>query len=1033
MNRKMALWAGCFVFFACFGVMLATGGNSVYASPVKITLSPSMVTNTSALGDPTLLVDEQTTAGDPAGGSGGNPTNGWHGGWNTADYPLTAYIDLGQYYDLTDIYLYDSTGTGSFTVSSGSPGSWTQLFVDSLNTYNHWSAHSVSATTRYIGVAMGTPNSWVRELVVYGTPSGDTTPPAAVSDLAAASSTASTVTLTWTAPGDDNNTGTAASYDVRYSTSPINAGNWASAAQATGEPTPAAAGTGQTMTVGGLVSGTTYYFAIKTADEVPNVSAISTLTASIATGADTIAPATVTNLQVVSVTSTTARLKWTAPGDDNTLGTATSYDLRYNTVPITAGNWGSSKQASFEPAPQAAGSDDYATVYGLNTSTLYYFALKTTDKASNISALSTGTVSYTTLAATSGTAIPLNPSMVINETARGDAGMLVDEQSDPRGGTPTTPTSIWDYGSGTFYLPISAVIDLGAEYALTDIYYFDGVGGGSSGFTFSSGSPLGWTAQFSDALNQTNKWVGRPFNVTTRYVQIYTGVSSQKVGEIVLYGTPVGTPAAPPTPVPHTKPTMNELMGVNTFYGDPVDKMAVVNNVREYHNWVWDEGALSFGTLQTGYAGQYPNNLNKFNGSYSTDSEIARNFDDFYDSIDSAGLQTLPAIQASVSWLTTALWDKPVSTGESATSPASYAEHADHMFQYAARYGSTAVADNKLKLAADQPRSTGMNLLSYIENANEPDKWWQNRSGYFTPYEFAAMTSADYDGHQGAMGNTVGVKNADPNMKMVMGGLANTNVDYIKAMKFWSDVNRGGSIPFDVINVHHYSNVTVSGVTVGISPEDDHLKDQLKSLVDYRDQYMHDQEVWLTEFGYDTHPASVQRAPAIAPKSQQDVQADWLVRSYLAAAAAGLDRAYAYYLTDVNSSDSTKYRSSGLIGQRGDWTPKVSWYYVYTLRNTLGNMRYLAEQSSGNSNVLVYKFKNATGTGGAYVVWCKTSNNTTVPGYSLSLAGSPTTASQVTLANGDTDGVTSALTIAGGSVTVNVGETPIFVLVNDMP
>ena len=63
---------------------------------------------------------------------------------------------------------------------------------------------------------------------------------AAVSDLRASSgSDDGYVNLKWTAPGDDGSTGTAASYDIRYSTSTIDDGNWASATQVAGEPTPA--------------------------------------------------------------------------------------------------------------------------------------------------------------------------------------------------------------------------------------------------------------------------------------------------------------------------------------------------------------------------------------------------------------------------------------------------------------------------------------------------------------------------------------------------------------------------------------------------------------------------------------------------------------------------------------------------------------------------------------------------------------------------------------------------------------------------
>ena len=106
-------------------------------------------------------------------------------------------------------------------------------------------------------------------------PAADTTAPVAIDDLAASSPTTSSITLSWTAPGDDGTTGTAASYDVRYATSTITDANWSDATQAIGAPTPQVAGSSETFTVSGLSSGTTYYFAIKASDEVPNESALS--------------------------------------------------------------------------------------------------------------------------------------------------------------------------------------------------------------------------------------------------------------------------------------------------------------------------------------------------------------------------------------------------------------------------------------------------------------------------------------------------------------------------------------------------------------------------------------------------------------------------------------------------------------------------------------------------------------------------------------------------------------------------------------
>ncbi len=54
----------------------------------------------------------------------------------------------------------------------------------------------------------------------------DFTPPAQISDLAVTSTSSGTATLSFTAPGDDGNTGTATSYDLRYSTSAITDQYW---------------------------------------------------------------------------------------------------------------------------------------------------------------------------------------------------------------------------------------------------------------------------------------------------------------------------------------------------------------------------------------------------------------------------------------------------------------------------------------------------------------------------------------------------------------------------------------------------------------------------------------------------------------------------------------------------------------------------------------------------------------------------------------------------------------------------------------
>ena len=223
---------------------------------------------------------------------------------------------------------------------------------------------------------------------VTAPPVPDGQAPSAVSNLGASNPDSTTIDLSWTATGDDGNTGTASTYDVRYSTSPITDANWPSATQATGEPAPAAAGTAETFTVTGLSSSTTYYFAIKVNDEGGNISQLSNAVSATTAAPDVTAPAQITNLAAAtSTTSGAVDLTWTAPGDDGSTGKAKTYDIRYSTSTITSGNFNSSTQVT-APAPKTAGSTETFTISGLTLGTTYYFAIKTADEVPNTSAIS---------------------------------------------------------------------------------------------------------------------------------------------------------------------------------------------------------------------------------------------------------------------------------------------------------------------------------------------------------------------------------------------------------------------------------------------------------------------------------------------------------------------------------------------------------------------------------------------------------------------------------------------------------------------
>ncbi len=91
----------------------------------------------------------------------------------------------------------------------------------------------------------------------------------------ATSATAASLTLVFTAPGDDGVMGRAKQYDVRYSTSPITVDNFALCTRVTGLAQPQPAGARESIRINGLLENTVYWLAIKTADDAGNWSPMS--------------------------------------------------------------------------------------------------------------------------------------------------------------------------------------------------------------------------------------------------------------------------------------------------------------------------------------------------------------------------------------------------------------------------------------------------------------------------------------------------------------------------------------------------------------------------------------------------------------------------------------------------------------------------------------------------------------------------------------------------------------------------------------
>jgi subtilisin family serine protease len=107
---------------------------------------------------------------------------------------------------------------------------------------------------------------------------------------------------------------------------------------------------------------------------------------------DITAPSRIGDFRTTTVSDSSAFLAWTAPGDDTSSGTATEYDIRYDTsLPAkadTAAWWESATQVVGEPTPQGSGSAESIEVTGLSPATPYYFAIKALDEHFNPSEIS---------------------------------------------------------------------------------------------------------------------------------------------------------------------------------------------------------------------------------------------------------------------------------------------------------------------------------------------------------------------------------------------------------------------------------------------------------------------------------------------------------------------------------------------------------------------------------------------------------------------------------------------------------------------
>jgi len=487
-------------------------------------------------------------------------------------------------------------------------------------------------------------------------------------------------------------------------------------------------------------------------------------------------------------------------------------------------------------------------------------------------------------------------------------------------------------------------------------------------------------------------------------------------------------------------PTLREFVGINMMAQEHWEKAVRFGTVREFHLWSDDLGTPQVpAPFQCPFEPGYTGAKLRWNPSYNGNKLIR--YDDLYGSMPGRVSPVLMGSAPVMNGTSTQnflpdAFQKPIcrqdgkfSNPDTHTRPQAY--HSQTVWQslFAARFGAAPAggfSEGLKKIAAqhienEDAAKLGKNIVRYIENWNEQDAaWWDGldvnnpdpslwqkprlTKYFFSPAQYAAMLSANYDGHQrspdfaaknpeGTIAGYWGIKNWSPATQVVFAAPSDLRRAYTqrvldcfadpKSLAYRPQKVGLPRYPFDVISFHHYPTEEhppifapggagafspdflkfFDGVRYfnpfgnrGIHPEagSEDLKNRLRVLLEaYGPTSRYDlstKEFWISEFGYDTHSDSydasgVETRP-IRGLDRQTVQGQWLTRCILEMAAArgggrGIDKVMIYNLQDDTGRGDGQFSHTGVVDDHGH--PKKSWYHLMTLLSALGDCRLMPE------------------------------------------------------------------------------------------
>lgn len=546
-----------------------------------------------------------------------------------------------------------------------------------------------------------------------------------------------------------------------------------------------------------------------------------------------------------------------------------------------------------------------------------------------------------------------------------------------------------DYNSPISW-PHRVLIDLRGTYNITQLRAYDGYS--TPTLNWYAGTTPFNTTLVAGPISLTGYNSYNIQNITANGIRYLILEQQENLSrfpsEIQIFGTLVSS-IAPVTATPKPPVDAKQLLGANGFFWDPADKVGIFTNYRIFSETQWYFDANDKLRLSPAFSGgvHMKNQLTSFKN---------------------AGTESVVVLQKSPNYImnksaTEHNGDyKPIPYNVTDyLKPANWHTIAKSYYRIAGYLGTTKIpsGDMNFNTTQDWPNQevnvveSGLGLAKWIEILNEPDKNWSSpvTAGYFTPYALAALMSAAYDGHEETL-SKAGAKAAHPNMKVAMGGIYKLQVEYVKAMHEWAKANRtDGKFPADALNFHHYnSNGGVQGAgNMSLPPEQGNMIAQMQQIVDYRDKYLPDLEIWLSEWGMSTNLGNLKVPELPSLGTKEDVQGAWMIRTYLTLLKLNIDRSHMYAMED----ESQDANGTDLFGQTGIVRKstlefKKSYYYVNDFIQLFKNKDYKFKSDLSTNTVRDYVFEDTKLGKEMRFVWSPTGNETTISNYTVNITGS---------------------------------------------